>query len=50
MPEWSEKLQAQKSASTVLVLFVPSVVRQKYVTFSALIPSSANPLLFPPSS
>ena len=49
MPEWSEKLQAQKSAS-MLVLFVPSVVRQKYVTFSALIPSSANPLLFPPSS
>jgi hypothetical protein len=27
MPEWSEKLQAQKSASTVLVLFVPSVDR-----------------------
>jgi hypothetical protein len=25
MPEWSEILQAQKSASTVLVLFVPSV-------------------------
>lgn len=27
MPEWSEMLQAQKSASTVLVLFVPSVDR-----------------------
>jgi hypothetical protein len=27
MPEWSEILQAQKSASTVLVLFVPSVDR-----------------------
>jgi hypothetical protein len=25
MPEWSKTLQAQKSASTVLVLFVPSV-------------------------
>src|SRR4051794_22999850 len=27
MPEWSEILQAQKSASTVLVLFIPSVDR-----------------------
>jgi hypothetical protein len=27
MPEWSEILEAQKSASTVLVLFVPSVDR-----------------------
>ena len=27
MPAWSEILQAQKSASTVLVLFVPSVDR-----------------------
>ena len=27
MPEWSEILQAQKGASTVLVLFVPSVDR-----------------------
>src|SRR5947199_9234370 len=27
MPEWSEILQAQKSASTVLVLFVTSVDR-----------------------
>jgi uncharacterized 2Fe-2S/4Fe-4S cluster protein (DUF4445 family) len=27
MPEWSEILQAQKNASMVLVLFVPSVDR-----------------------
>jgi len=27
MPNWPEVLQAQKSASTVLVLFVPSVDR-----------------------
>ena len=27
MPDWTEILQAQKSASTVLVLFVPSVDR-----------------------
>jgi hypothetical protein len=27
MPEWSDILQAQKSASTVLVLYVPSVDR-----------------------
>jgi hypothetical protein len=27
MPNWSDVLQAQKSASTVLVLFVPSVDR-----------------------
>jgi hypothetical protein len=27
MPDWSEILQAQKSASTTLVLFVPSVDR-----------------------
>jgi hypothetical protein len=26
MPDWPEILQAQKSASTVLVLFVPSVI------------------------
>jgi hypothetical protein len=29
MPDWSEILQAHKSASTVLVLFVPSVDRLK---------------------
>lgn len=27
MPNWSDVLQAEKSASTVLVLFVPSVDR-----------------------
>lgn len=27
MPDWPEKLQAQKSASTALVLFIPSVDR-----------------------
>ena len=27
MPDWSEILQAHKSASTVMVLFVPSVDR-----------------------
>ncbi len=29
MPEWSEILEAQKSASTALVLFVPSVDRDE---------------------
>ena len=31
MPEWSKILEAQKSASTVLVLFVPSVDRDEQV-------------------
>jgi hypothetical protein len=42
MPDWHEILQAQKSASTVLVLFVPSVDRfeapidQEYWVMEAL--------------
>jgi hypothetical protein len=31
MPNWPEILQAQKSASTVLVLFIPSVDRFEYL-------------------
>lgn len=42
MPDWSEVMEAQKSASTILVLFVPSVDRfdepidQEYWVMEAL--------------